>query len=129
MMVKTFVKFSPIHGLGCYTSEDISKDQVVWQMDSTLDTVIPDEKIESYPPSVREFLHMYAYGQQEGDKKTFILCGDHARHMNHSEDPNVLEAGDGNAINLAARDIKAGEELTCDYTAFDTNASSKLKHN
>lgn len=129
MMVKTSIKFSPIHGMGCYTDEDIKAGQVVWKMDPTLDMVLDEETIKNYPPSVINFLEMYTYGQDEGGKKTFILCGDHARHMNHSENPNLLEAGDGNAINLAARDIKAGEELTCDYNAFDTNAKFKLLHN
>jgi SET domain-containing protein len=49
--------------------------------------------------------------------------------MNHSENPNLIEAGDGNAYNVAARDIKVGEELTCDYNAFDTDATFKLQHN
>jgi hypothetical protein len=71
---------------------------------------------------------MYAYGQQSGSKKTFILCGDHSRHMNHSDHANLIEAGNGDAFNIAARDILAGEELTCDYNAFDTDASFKLQH-
>lgn len=129
MMVKTSVRFSPIHGLGCYTEEDIKKGDVVWKMDPTLDIVLDEDSIKNYPPSVVEFLKMYAYGQLEDGKKTFILCCDHARHMNHSEEANVIEAGDGNAINLAARDIKKGEELTCDYNAFDTDAQFKLHHN
>jgi SET domain-containing protein len=129
MMVKTSVKFSPIHGLGCYAEEDIKAGDVVWKMDPTLDIVLDAEAIKSYPPSVVDFLQMYAYGQDEAGKKSYILCCDHARHMNHSENPNCIEAGDGNAFNLAARDIKIGEELTCDYNAFDTDAKFKLHHN
>ena len=128
MMIKTSVKFSPIHGLGCYTEVDIKAGQLVWKMEPTLDIELDEQTIESYPPSVIEFLQMYSYGQESGKQKTYILCGDHARHMNHSENPNVIEAGDGNAINLAARDIKAGEELTCDYNAFDADAKSKLHY-
>lgn len=128
-MVKTSIKFSPIHGLGCYTEEDITAGQVVWKMDTTLDMELTEEDIKKYPPSVIDFLQMYSYGQLENGKKTYILCGDHARHMNHSDAPNCVEAGDGNSFNLAARDIKKGEELTCDYNAFDTNAKFKLHHN
>ncbi len=127
LLVKSFLKFSEIHGVGCFTAEDIHKGQIVWKLDPLLDVEIPAEKIDSYPPAIKNFLEMYAYGQQSGEKKSFILCGDHARHMNHSEHPNLLESGDGN--NIADRDIKAGEELTCDYNAFDTHANSKLHKN
>jgi SET domain-containing protein len=127
LLVKSFLKFSEIHGVGCFTAEDIKAAQIVWKLDPLLDVEIDTDKIASFPLAIQSFLQMYAYGQQAGLKKTFILCGDHARHMNHSEKPNLLEAGDGN--NIAARDIKAGEELTCDYNAFDTDATFKLQHN
>jgi SET domain-containing protein len=35
--------------------------------------------------------------------------------MNHSDGPNTYEKPDGT---YAARDIEAGEELTCDYSNF-----------
>lgn len=127
LLVKSFLKFSDIHGVGCFTAEDISAGQIVWKLDPILDVEIEADKIDTYPPAIKSFLQMYAYGQVTGLKKTFILCGDHARHMNHSENPNLIEAGDGS--NIAARDIKAGEELTCDYNAFDTDATFKLHHN
>jgi len=128
LLKKSFIKFSGIHGIGCFTQEDIKKGERVWELDPDLDITIPANKINSYPPAITEFLKMYAYGQETGSEKIFILCGDHARHMNHSEDPNLIEAGDGNAFNIAARDIKAGEELTCNYNEFDTDASFKLNH-
>jgi len=56
------------------------------------------------------------------------LCADNAKHMNHSDSPNVVngEDGDGVETNVAARDIEAGEELTCDYYSFDLDAARKL---
>ncbi len=128
LLVKSFLKFSDIHGVGCFTAEDIKAGQIVWKFDPVLDVEIDETLISTYPEAIRSFLNMYAYGQHDGGKKTFILCGDHARHMNHSENPNLVEAGDGNAYNIAARDIKSGEELTCDYNAFDTDATFKLQH-
>ncbi|MBA2403509.1 MAG: SET domain-containing protein [Bdellovibrionales bacterium] len=128
LLVKSFLKFSEIHGVGCFAAEDITAGQVVWKFDPVLDVELDADKIDSYPPAVVSFLQMYAYGQQTETKKTFILCGDHARHMNHSDNPNLIEAGDGNAFNIAGRDIKSGEELTCDYNSFDTDASFKLHH-
>lgn len=46
-----------------------------------------------------------------------VLCGDNARFMNHSFEPNCDD--DGGEFTTAARDIEAGEELTCDYRRFD----------
>jgi SET domain-containing protein len=45
--------------------------------------------------------------------------------MNHSESPSLLETADG--YNIAAHDIRKGEELTCNYQEFDRNADQKLK--
>lgn len=126
LLVKSYLKFSEIHGVGCFSAEDIKQGQIVWKLDPKLDVTFSDEELQSFEPAVKQFMQMYAYGQMENGKKSHILCGDHARHMNHSSDPNLIEAGDGNAYNIAARDIKAGEELTCDYLAFDTDAKHKL---
>ncbi len=127
LLVKSFLKFSEIHGVGCFTAEDIKAGQIVWKLDPLMDVEFDEAYLNTCHPAIAEFMKTYAYGQNTGTKKTFILCGDHARHMNHSEDPNLVEAGDGNSYNLAIRDIKAGEELTCDYRAFDTEAIFKLK--
>ncbi len=137
---KTFIKFSDIHGIGCFAQEDIQKGEKVWELFPDLDIAIPVEKIHSYPEPVINFLKMYTYGQQArskvleiytpeqqgGSKQVFILCGDNARHMNHSDDPNLIESEENPVINIAAKDIKAGEEITCNYYDFDTVALFKL---
>ena len=55
-------------------------------------------------------------------RKVITLCGSF-RHMNHAAEPNVLSLSDRD---VAARDIAAGEELTCDYRTFDLDATAKL---
>jgi SET domain-containing protein len=127
MQVRSSVKYSPIHGLGCFADEDIKEGQVVWEFDPRLDLVIEAKDLPSFPAAVVEFLKMYCYGQDEGGKKVMILCGDHARHMNHTATPNLLEASGPNGKNIAARDITKGEELTCDYTLFDMDVLEKLR--
>lgn len=127
MQIRSSVKYSPIHGLGCFAEEDIKEGQVVWEFDPRLDLVIDTDELTGFPPAVIEFLRMYCYGQQEAGKKTMVLCGDHGRHMNHTTTPNVIEVPGPNGKNIAARDIKKGEELTCDYTAFDLDVQDKLR--
>lgn len=127
LMVRTSVRYSPIHGLGCFAEEDIKKGQEVWRLDPTLDITIDADKISDFPAAVQDFLMMYCYSEMRAHKKVYILCGDSARHMNHSESPNLLEGRNGEeSTNIAGRDIKQGEELTCNYIDFDGDAKNKL---
>lgn len=123
-MVKTFLKYSDIHGLGCFAGEDIKKGTIVWRFDEGIDLVFTDEDLKKFPESYKEFLKIYAYSPKAENEKTYILCSDHARHMNHSENPTLEETPEG--LNVAARDIKTGEELTCNYFEFDKEAFHKL---
>ena len=57
-----------------------------------------------------------------------MLSGDHACFINHSDTPNT-----GAAVNpalpvttVALRDIQAGEEITCNYWAYDADTPWKL---
>ena len=54
-----------------------------------------------------------------------VYCADLSKHMNHSNSPNLLDTPD-NLQQIAAYDIKAGEELTCNYFTFDLHAYKKL---
>lgn len=120
LRVKTELRASPLHGLGCFAAQDVARGEVVWQFDAGMDVVLPASSLDSLPVTTREFLKMYGY-VLDG---TMVLCSDHARHMNHSSDPNVIEIDDGS--NVAARDIAVGEELTCNYFDFDALAGAKL---
>ncbi len=124
--IKASVKFSPIHGLGCFAEQDIKKGEVVWRFDPRFDLEFEEASLGNLPPVTEEYLRMYTYGQITNGKKMVVLCGDHARHMNHSDHANVLEEGHDPGINIAGRDIKKGEELTCDYNSFDLNVGQKI---
>lgn len=124
LVVRTSLRHSPIHGLGCYADEEIKKGQTVWRMDPGIDLEFSEEDLKKFPRSFVEFLKIYAYSPMSEEVKKYILCIDHARHMNHSENPNLLETDDGR--NIAARDIMIGEELTCDYSKFDKDYLLKL---
>jgi SET domain-containing protein len=126
LVVKTFLKYSAIHGLGCFAGEDIKKGQLVWQFDSGMDLVFSGEELKQLPVSFQEFLKTYGYSSVK-EPNTYILCIDHARHMNHSEQPTLLETPEGH--NIAARDISMGEELTCNYHEFDSESHLKLLKN
>ena len=124
LIVKTHLKYSEIHGLGCFAGEYIKKGQTVWRFDSGIDLVFTEEQLKKLPSPFTDFLKVYAYSPLNEAEKKYILCADHARHMNHDKNPNLLETPEG--LNVALRDINSGEELTCDYTQFDRDASYKL---
>ncbi len=126
LLISARVKPSAIHGLGCFAAEPVRKGQVVWRFDPRIDLLIPADEEEGLPLPTREFLEIYGYTVERDGGRYIVLCGDHSRHMNHSDDPNLLEGGDENELNIAARDIVEGEELTCDYRLFDIKARSKM---
>jgi hypothetical protein len=63
---------------------------------------------------------MYCYLSPEG---IYVFCGDNAKFMNHSTDPNCDDPE--GRYTVANRDIEAGEELTSDYTTFDLESADK----
>ena len=42
-----------------------------------------------------------------------MICWDHGRLVNHSCDPATVSVG--NSLELARRDLRPGDEVTCDY--------------
>jgi SET domain-containing protein len=124
-LVKVYLRSSPIHGLGCFAGERIHKLQKVWVFDSRIDTRIPYDSLHRLPEATREYLDIYGYVEMVDDRKVVTHCGDFARHMNHSDTPNVASVFVP-GVNLATRDIEEGEELTCSYYDFDLEADDKI---
>jgi SET domain-containing protein len=57
-----------------------------------------------------------------------ILCFDDARFVNHSDTPNIATdyAQDPYGLDVALRDIEAGEEITMNYENFEERAGRGL---
>lgn len=116
---------STIHGLGCFTEEAIKQGEVVWQYDDRIDRRIPKTELAKFPSGLQEYLNTYAYEEDFEGERVMVLCGDHAKHMNHADEPNLVEGDNG--VNIAARAIAPGEELTCDYSLFDLSDKFKQR--
>jgi SET domain-containing protein len=97
----------------------------VWVFDPRIDKRIPYDSLNLLPEATREFLEIYGYVQIVEDQKVVTLTGDFDRHMNHSDTPNVLTTSNPD-LNIAARVIEVGEELTCDYSAFSLEFPNKI---
>lgn len=124
LLVSTSLQPSARHGLGCFANEKIVKGQVVWVFDDRVDTRLPVSELPHLPPATQTLFRTYGYETQHNGQSAIALCGDYARHINHSDSPNLIEGEGG--VNIAARDIEPGEELTSDYYAFDAAAREKL---
>lgn len=106
ILIKTFIDKSFIHGIGLFTDEHIKKGQIIAKLNH-LDITIAAAKV---PPEHKEHFDFY-FSLHGGYYQTYI---DNMRFMNHAENPNCIDKQDGAMV--AIKDIKKGEELTCDYS-------------
>jgi hypothetical protein len=100
---------SPEKGFGVVATADIPRGTLVW-CHCALDIVLTPEKVTSLPAAYHEIINIWSYGDPSGNS---VLCWDNARFINHSCSPAMMGVGDD--LEVAVRDIFAGEELTCDY--------------
>ena len=127
MLIKTRVAPSKIHGLGIFAVEFLPRGNPIWSFQPDFDRAFSPEQFSKLPVAAQNHLRWFAFlDLQNGN---WILSGDHACFMNHSPNPNsgALENPNLPVTTFALRDIAAGEELTCDYFAFDAEAKSKLE--
>lgn len=129
MLVPTRVAPSSIHGLGLFATQQILKGTPLWRFDEGFDRAFTPAQFDALPCSAQDHLRWFAYFDE--GRHAWVLSGDHTCFMNHSAEPNT-GAPPGAAIpvtTVALRNIAAGEELTCDYFAFDREARQKLSGN
>ena len=112
--VPTYVSRSDIHGWGVFAAKDIPGGTTIWEFDGSADWSLTEAEMAAFPEKLRAQMDAWTYQSEEGD---YILCSDGAKFMNHSFEPNCDD--EGPKYTVAARDIEAGEELTCDYREFD----------
>lgn len=114
LRVPTYVASSDIAGVGLFAGIDLAPGTIIWEYDRRVDWKITREEFEAFPEPYRSRMGHYVYQDETG---ILILCGDNAKFMNHADDPNCDDP-DGE-YTITRRAVKAGEELTCDYTQFD----------
>lgn len=127
LLVKTVLAQSLIDGFGLFAGQDIPAGTLVWNFDPRVDLSLDAPQIDKLSPAFKEYFDKYAYLDVRLGK--YVICGDDARFVNHSDQPNLVgiyTVGREYGIDIAIREIKEGEELTSDYTTFDADFSSKL---
>jgi hypothetical protein len=96
-------------GFGVFATKFIPKGTIVWAMDD-LDQVLDPAFVETLDPLRKQDVQKYSFKNQFGK---YILCWDKARYVNHSFHATCVATMYD--MELAARDIYPGEELTDDY--------------
>lgn len=117
MTVRTELKMSELHGLGCFAIDKIKQGTKVWTYNPMIDSTIPKEWFDKAPKFYQDYLLFYA----EYEDGYFVLCGDNGKFWNHSEEPNlklVMNPVQEEYHVFATKDIDAGEELLYDYRNF-----------
>lgn len=114
LLVPTYIAPSTIAGVGVHAAEDIPADTVIWEYTEGVDWRIQPDELEAFPEPFRSRMRHYLYQEESG---VYVLCGDNAKFMNHQDDPNCADPE--GEYTITRRAIRAGEELTCDYRAFD----------
>jgi len=126
VMAKTFVAPSRIHGNGLFAAEAMPRGTPVWRFLPGFDHEFSPEQWAALPEPARSHARWFCF-VRKGDLHV-ILSGDHACFINHDPQPNTgAPVGGGLPVTtVALRDIAAGEELTCDYRAYDADTPWKL---
>ncbi len=103
-------------GSGVFATRRIPRGTITWAQCS-LDRVLTPAEVKDLGPAYHAAIDRYAYQNRAGE---WVLCWDFGRFMNHSCDPAVLSPGFD--IDVAVRDVEAGEQLTCDYALLNLEA-------
>ena len=110
ILIDHYVAQSPIHGLGVFSSEIVTKGSLIWEFNAIIDRDIPVSALASLPTHVVNNIHKHAWFHPE--TQSFWLGADGDYFMNHSENPTLQING---LSFVASRNIEIGDELTCDY--------------
>lgn len=119
--VKTEIKISPVNGVGVFAIKDILKGEEVfptWNYESGI-YLIPNDKLNLLPDSVKILLHKYFINEECGYKIIRLFKGlnflFHGFSYCNSAYPNIEKVNmDNNGF--ALRDILEGEEILEWYT-------------
>lgn len=116
-LIQTYVAPSTVHGNGVYAGEAIVEGQAIWKFVAGLDLVVPFDVIAAAPKAFQEYMEMYAYRSPQIEGGMILSC-DHAKFLNHSDNPNTVIDG---FTTFASRTIAKDDEITCDYRVCVSN--------
>lgn len=126
ILIPTRVGPSAIHGLGLFTARAVKAGEPIWRFVQGFDQRFSPETVAALPSPAREHVLWFAYVDMADGYR--VLSGDLTCFMNHSDTPNtgIPPTMGETTTTYSLRDLAEGEEITCDYRAFDADAERKL---
>ncbi len=121
MLVPVRADRSAIHGLGLFANALVPRGTPVWRFQPGFDRTFTPAEFAGLPGEAQA--HLRHYGYLDIATGQWFLGGDLAIFMNHGPVPNTgaVKSLGSAVLTCALRDILEGEELTCDYRAFDAS--------
>lgn len=109
---------SKLYGIGLFSEENLKKGQVVYTASPLLDVNITQEQFDSLDE--KEKAEIKYWGFWDEPNNAWHVDFDNSKFINHSYNPTLTQdPKHRDAYLIAARDIKAGEELTQNYLEFE----------
>lgn len=99
----------PDVGLGVFASARIDAGTLLWVRDE-LDVVRSEAELRALPDTLQRVARRLGYRDA---RRRWIVCWDAGKHVNHSCAPAMR--GVGHDAMIAVRDLRPGDEVTCDY--------------
>jgi SET domain-containing protein len=117
--IKYQLKESPLHGVGLFSDQDIKEGELVLTASPMLDVDITQEQFDSLRQSEQDEVRWWGYFYEPS--QIWHVDFDVSRFINHSYDATLKQdEHNGEPCLVAARDVKAGEELTQNYLEIET---------
>jgi len=110
LTVPVALKRSHIKGKGIFAKNEIKKGSVIVRIGEK-ERYYSRKQYKKFSKKYRKILSKFSYWDKKKNWLVYPLDG--TKYLNHSCEPNVLNKGN---IDIAARDIKKGEELTYNYS-------------
>ncbi|MBE0687771.1 MAG: SET domain-containing protein [Anaerolineaceae bacterium] len=126
LLIRTEIRPSKIHGLGCFSIEKVKKGQIIWVFDPRIDTRFEVSEMYNLHDVAKEFVMIYGYQEIINGKRIITFCGDNAKYVNHSETPNGITSPENYELEIAGMDINIGEEITSNYRSYDLTFNKRF---
>jgi uncharacterized protein len=127
------VRPSPLHGSGLFAKRDIPANTIWWRARRHHVMLLKKPQYETLltsniNPVMGNLLTIASiYGYYSAKLDSIVICLDDARYVNHSSDPNSGAPLSGDPLSSRAlRRIYEGEEITEDYSCYDSCAWSSI---
>lgn len=112
LIIDTILKETTNKGIGLFTNEDLNKDKVISITSKIFNKFYTYKCYNKMNKVNKIFLDTYGIFKDNG----IYLDLDNLRFMNHSNDPNIQF---NDRFGFAMKNIKKGEELTCNYIELE----------